>query len=153
MRGIADWYPIAFSLLPFTLGRGGSAFAFVATARFHADGLQAGGAEFGEVAERQFDGVVDALRRASGVQVIGDLVDVRADLSQLGENARDLLPVEAGGLQADMQEACADEGGDRMANVSGLALDCLSLLRREADRVDAGPLPGFTPHDSPPDCP
>ncbi len=119
----------------------GSILAFVATARFHADGLKAGGAEFGEVAERQFDGIVDALRGASGVQVIGNLVDVRAYLSQLGENACDLLPVEAGGLEADMKEACADEGGDGLAVILGLPADGDFFLWTEPEREHPAPLP------------
>src|SRR5262249_15850067 len=68
-------------------------FTLIAPARFHADGLQAGEAQFGEVAQSQLDGVVDAVRRPPRIQVIGDLIDVRADLTEVGEDVPDMFSV------------------------------------------------------------
>jgi hypothetical protein len=86
--------------------------ALVAPARLHADGLQAGEAQLGQVAQREFEGVMDAIWRAPRVEVVGDLVNVGADLAKFGEDARNVLPVDARMGQAHVEEAGADESGD-----------------------------------------
>lgn len=69
-----------------------------------AECLKADKAQLRQVPQGRFKAAFDAVTGTPGIQMEGDLVDVRADLAQLSEEPGDGLLLDPGRLEPDMEQ-------------------------------------------------
>src|ERR1700687_2686284 len=98
--------------------------------------LKADNPQLRQIAQDFFKAALDAVAGAAGVEMVGDLVDVRSYLAKLREEPGEGLRVNAGEAGAVVEEGATHQRADRLPAGPGDLADDGSLLRIDAHGDD-----------------